>query len=184
MAKAKALEFLKMTTDRGSVGVQAPIRPMPTALPLLTPPHPLTTASTHCNCPHCSSSPRAGCLGRSRHGHRPPVQNRCEGRSPRSCRPGTHTSVGRAGPRCRELPLLPPLPLISSSNAHWTHLVEWLGVHHSVALLKHTALPQQHGAVGLCTHLWGTTGAAVGILFLPHPNRLRWLRVGVQETHY
>lgn len=62
--------------------------------------------------------------------------------------------VGGGALRCLGLHLLPPSPLISSSDAHWTHLVEGLGVHHTVALLKHTALLQEHGTVGLCTHLW------------------------------
>lgn len=66
-----------------------------------------------------------------------------------------HTSLWEGGGgRCLGLHLLPPSPLLSSSDAHWTHLVEGLGVHRTVALLKHTTLLQQHGAVGLCTHLW------------------------------
>lgn len=58
------------------------------------------------------------------------------------------------------------------STARWTHLVEGLGVHCSVAFLKHTALLQQHRAVGLCTHLWGQQVQLWVFCSLPIPTGL------------
>lgn len=51
-----------------------------------------------------------------------------------------------------------------------THLVEGLGVHGGVAVLKHRALLHQHRAVGLRTHLWGDRRAWISCPGSPaHP---------------
>lgn len=58
----------------------------------------------------------------------------------------------------------PPLPAPRSPPwpAGPAHLVEGPGVHGGVAALEHGAVPHQHRAVGLCTHLCGD-GGGVGV---------------------
>lgn len=55
-----------------------------------------------------------------------------------------------------------PAPRCPPRPAGPAHLVEGPGVHGGVAALEHGAVPHQHRAVGLCTHLCGD-GGGVGV---------------------